>query len=92
MLNELASLLNLISQGVTLGTTTFKQGTTLAIALLVGVVTKFLFVVVIAVIAYKIAKVWLARIYPDKGKFALARDSVFTTIALLVGFAAWRIF
>ena len=85
-------LITAINQGVDLGTSTINKATTLAAFIVASAVTKFFLVTVLLFVVYKIAKVWLARLFPDKGKFDLARDSLYSSVMVLIGIAAWRFF
>lgn len=89
---NLTEALNAIAQGTNLGINIYKQATHQAAFFLISVLLKFLLVIVLAIVTYKIAKIWLPRIRPDKNRFEIARDSVLTALLFLVGLAAWKLF
>lgn len=47
---------------------------------------KFLFGVLLIVIGYLIARIWIKRRFPDKSRFTLWRDSAFSTMLITVLF------
>lgn len=89
---NLSELMNAIAQGTNLGINIYKQATHTAAFFFVGVLLKFFLVVILLVVAFKIKKIWLRRLYPDKHRFEIACESALTAVLFLIGLAAWRLF